>query len=66
LPGQSGVGIVPPGAAEVVPLDVFLAAVVNIASFAGNRASKTTDVLAETLFLVEGLRGAADRQDAAG
>lgn len=66
LPGQSGAGIVPHRAAEVVPLDVFLAAVVNIASFSGNHASETTDVHAETFFLVEGLRGAADRQNAAG
>lgn len=58
--------VVPPRAAEVVPLDVFLAAVGNLASFAGNRASETADVHAETFFLVEGLRGAADRQGTTG
>lgn len=45
----------------VVPLDIFLAASANLASFARARASGTMDPLAEVFFLVEGLRGAADR-----
>lgn len=45
-----------------VSLDVALAAVGNLASFARWRESETLDPNAEMLFLVEGLRGAAERE----
>lgn len=47
--------------AAAVPLDIALAAAANLASFARARAPETLDSNAETFFLVEGLRGAAER-----
>ena len=49
------------GAAAAVPLDIALAAAANLASFARARAPETLDSNAELFFLVEGLRGAAER-----
>lgn len=48
-------------AAATVPPDIALAAAANLASFARARAPKTLDSNAETFFLIEGLRGAAER-----
>eukprot|EP00752_Nemacystus_decipiens_P012470 g11044.t1 len=53
----------PPRAATAaaVPLEIALAAAANLASFARARAPETLDPNAETFFLVEGLRGAGER-----
>lgn len=53
-------------AAAAVPLDIALAAAANLASFARARAPETLDPNAETFFLVEGLRGAAERDHRVG
>lgn len=45
-----------------VPLDITLAAAANLASFAHKRVSDTLDLNAELFLLVEGLRGASDRE----
>lgn len=51
----------PRAVAAAVPLDIALAAAANLASFARARAPETLDPNAETFFIVEGLRGAAER-----
>lgn len=51
---------------SAVPLDITLAAVANLASFAHKRVSDTLDLNAELFLLVEGLRGAADREKSKG
>lgn len=57
-----GADVEPDRAADLeVPLDITLAAAANLASFARARAPETLDQHAEMFFLIEGLRGAAER-----
>lgn len=54
----------PAGSLERVAPDIALAAAANLASFARAGVSESLDPTAEMLFLLEGLRGAAERNRA--
>lgn len=60
--GEEGVSTERRHQDDAVPLDITLAAAANLASFAHERVLDTLDFNAELFFLVEGLRGAAERE----